>query len=743
MQRYLLSVVILTIIILSGCSVGDFLGAYFNTYYNAQRQYNEAEAEVLNAPAQPGARTEKEFLAPFDASSQSKTKFTAVIEKCSKLLQYHPESKLVDDALFMIGKSYYYQNEHQSAERKFNELISTHPESDLLFEARLLLAETQYRSNNKDLSARSAQALIDDARAADEEGIVARAANLLAHIEVERKDMTDAIEHYKITAELAETSVERATAYRSLAALYDQQKEYAKAVDAFAQAEDVSTDYVAIYKAELGEAKSLSKLGKHEKSLSLLESLISNENYREFYGEVDLEIGNVYRDMGDFASAEVQYRYVDTAYARTEAAANSYFQLGLLYENELYMYDSAKVAYDKGKSEFTQATITPTLVKKSDNMTKYFGFKSDLAKYDSIRLFILYPPDTLAASKADSSEVDSTISLVQTDSLQRDSTTLLVQTDSLKHDSTELLVQTDSLKHDSTKLLVQTDSLKHDSTTAHGKTDSALVRTPVIPPPPIDTVRARLAFNKSELASLFYSGFDLVDSAKYWYERLLNDHPSSMYAPRALYTLAEILGQDSTLNRGRVDSLRREIVDKFPESEFANEARRLLGLPALEKRTDPQIAAYDSADQLLKNGEVSGALDVFRQISRADSTSDVAAKAQYAIGWIYENVHSKKDSSIVNYERLVGKFPNSQYAALVRPRLAEVEAQRQSKLQEEKLKQEQLRQQHTDSTATPNDVIKSDQGMQPTPTPPPPVKDTIAVPPPQDVKKDDEEIPTP
>ncbi len=703
LRRYFLSLVILTIFILSGCSVGDFVGAYFNTYYNAQRQFDEAEAEILNAPALPGSRAEKEFLAPFDVTSQAKTKFTAVIEKCSKLLQYHPESKLVDDALFMIGKSYYYQNEHQSAERKFNELISTHPESDLLFEARLLLANTYYRSNNKEVAATAARALIEEAKAADEDGIVAKAASLLAHIEIEQKNLTDAIEHYRIASDLAESSVERAAAYRALAELYNQHTEYANAVDAYTKAEDVSTDYLGKYKAEIGQARSLSKLGKHEESLTLLESLIKNANYREFFGEVDLEIGNVYRDMNDLPSAEEQYRYVDTAYARTEAAANSYYQLGLLYERELLLYDSARVAYDKGKSEFPQAEVTTTLVKKSDYMAKYFAYKTEIAKYDSIRKFILYPPDTLVAIAGDSSNVDTS------------------------------------------GILAQRDSLQGDSTVTVARTDSLVVKAPVIPPPPMDTVQTRLAFNKSELASLFYSGLSVIDSAKYWYQQLLSDHASSIYAPRAMYTLAEILGQDSTVDSARVDSLRRQIVDRFPESEFAVEARRLLGLPQQKKQTNPQIAVYDSADRLVKSGEIANALGLFRNIADGDSTSQLAAKAQYAVGWIFENVRPDNDSTVANYQRLVARFPNSQYASLVRPKLAEVESQRQIRIQEQKLLE-----QKKDSTAAPSDSLQPNintgvnpGNVQPVVPDTGAVKDTLIVPPPPEGIKEDEENPKP
>ena len=100
---------------IGGCSIGDFIGAYFNTFYNAQRQFAEAEDELLSQP--DVKQKDRPFGYTFTIQPTTKTKFEAVIEKCSKLLQYHPESNLVDNALLMIGKSYYYENDYQPAER--------------------------------------------------------------------------------------------------------------------------------------------------------------------------------------------------------------------------------------------------------------------------------------------------------------------------------------------------------------------------------------------------------------------------------------------------------------------------------------------------------------------------------------------------------------------------------------------------------------------------------------------------
>jgi tetratricopeptide (TPR) repeat protein len=163
-----------SLIAASGCSVGEFIASYFNTYYNAQRLFSEAEEEVWN---QPDTRLlGRNLLAQFTIPSGTRTKFLSVIEKTSKLLQYHPESNLVDNALLMIGMSYYYQAEYPKAERKFIELLDGYPSSNLAVEAKLMLAYTSYKMNARDALKTSSSALTaaqekyDDAAAPAETG---------------------------------------------------------------------------------------------------------------------------------------------------------------------------------------------------------------------------------------------------------------------------------------------------------------------------------------------------------------------------------------------------------------------------------------------------------------------------------------------------------------------------------------------------------------------------------------------
>ncbi len=150
---FLLGLIVL--ITFNSCSKGNFFirsfedfTTYFNIYYNASRIFSEAEEELLKQ--QKDLFTTK-VIAP---GGNVTNKFVQVIEKCSKILQYHQNSSLIDDALFMIGKSYYYQREYPSAIRKFTELITNFPESDYYLESKFWIAKSYAQTVEIDRSLR-------------------------------------------------------------------------------------------------------------------------------------------------------------------------------------------------------------------------------------------------------------------------------------------------------------------------------------------------------------------------------------------------------------------------------------------------------------------------------------------------------------------------------------------------------------------------------------------------------------
>lgn len=665
------AVLVLLSVSLPSCVVTEFVGAYFNTYYNAQKLFAEAEDEIWSA--QETKTSGKNLLLPLNASSTVKQKLTSVIEKCSKLLQYHPDSKLVDDALLMVGKAYYYEADYPAAERKFKELIDTYPTSGLILQARVLQAYSQYKESNIDGALALGNEVHDAAKEAGDDDVVAYAALLIGQIQQDRKSFSAARELYEEAGRKAGNPDLRATAFLTAAEMYFRSGDSLRAYNAYVLARGEATNYVHRFRADLGQARMLSKLGRSAEALDLLQRLRRNANNKEFWGDVDLEIGNIYQATEAYDSAIDQYRYIDTAYARTEPAANAEYQVGLLYEKQFGEYDSARVMYGKGRSASPQWAVAPLILERSDLLNRYQLARFAIHLNDSLRTSWIARKDTESSVGVSHRGTDS--SAVMKDSLARPP--LMSIADSPKVIQREL---PDSSRFANRALdLSRMSQHSRDSLqallrpAANDSIMQAMMRA-ATKPVPIDTIKARLADAMNELAALWYTGFGITDSAFFWYNRLLVEFPASPHTPRALYTTAQMYaGQDSLSNKARVDSLYRLIVDRYPRSEFAVAARRLLRLPAAAAAVDSAETAYRRAERLLLSGSYGEAIDSMRILSAVYPASPYASRAEYAAGWMYEQKLNMPDSAIAAYRRLSVRFPSSSFAALVKPKLDAVD----------------------------------------------------------------------
>lgn len=142
----LFGVLLLVLVAGSACKPPDFVRrrvdnftAYYNTFYNARKAY---ENGVKSTQADDRKVDRLRFMEIFSTVSgpQSGRDFENAIRKSADVLRDHPESKWVDDALLLIGQSYFQQRNFVGAEQKFREVIDLG--TSLEAEGRFWLART-------------------------------------------------------------------------------------------------------------------------------------------------------------------------------------------------------------------------------------------------------------------------------------------------------------------------------------------------------------------------------------------------------------------------------------------------------------------------------------------------------------------------------------------------------------------------------------------------------------------------
>ena len=128
--RVPLVLVLLAALGVSGCSRSSYLGrqrddftAYYNTYYNARRAFDDAQRSSART-ATPIDRTRYLAVYPVPEARSQQAAYDAIVRRGADLLRKHPDSKWADDALFLIGRSYFMQGQYVGAEQKFREVIA-------------------------------------------------------------------------------------------------------------------------------------------------------------------------------------------------------------------------------------------------------------------------------------------------------------------------------------------------------------------------------------------------------------------------------------------------------------------------------------------------------------------------------------------------------------------------------------------------------------------------------------------
>ena len=633
---------------LPGCSLLSTIGswfsqgydnttAYFNAYYNAKRVFDEAEAEVLSATLSARGKTVQTPQSG-QIPPTAKQKFTQVIDKCSNILSFYQQSAVVDDALFLIGKSYYYQGEYVKAERKFSELLAQFPGGSLSFVGQLWFVRTLEKLNRLDDAITAAEALARDAKEAGEEDLAGEAHSILGSILTAQNLSQRAIEQYANAVEFSGDGRLQATGQSKIGDLYVSLQEYDKAASAYLKVTDYSPDVYLLFYSRLQAALAFRSLKKHDTTIALLNELADDYRFNEYVGLTRLELGATYVQSERMADAVDEFRYVDTTFARTETGAKAAFELGKLLQSHYGDYTEARMAYAHASSN-ALTPVAPEAQRRVTALARYFQSQDEFAKTDSV----------LNALDIDSLWIrkDTLASAAGIDTLEQRADSVIATRDSS-------LALPDSL------------DLTHVADSSLAKPDSSAF---IIRKPSRDSLNVVLSGLAYQLGEVFYSDLEVPDSAFFWYNQSLKLHVDSTRAPRMLFVLAEIMRADPERKYGDEKEMYNRLLKEYPASRYADQVKILLGLQPASTKIDPAVALYAQAESLMEALQYQNALTKLTSIVNEHSSSPYAAKSKYTMGWIYEHYLTNPDSALSQYKQVAEQYGSTEYGAAARRRL--------------------------------------------------------------------------
>lgn len=540
---------------------------YYNTFYNAQKAFYEARKSQIK-------RAEKATSDSLERVSDAEKKdFDRAIEKASKVLEvYHNKKKWQDDAIFLIGESYFYQDEFAKAIRKFNELLNFYPQSPFIPEARFLLAKSYLGSGDFDRAETAFQEFLKDYPKRPESAEIAL---LIGEISFGRGGRLKAVE--QLQEALSAASGEKASRlhYR-IAAMYYEIEKYREAFEEYQKIETKYLIYNEEFKVQLQKARCLKQLRQLQEALKILQKMQKdNRNYSRI-DEIYMEQGKCYEQMGEHKKAlEIYIKITESTESGggSSQAGAANFRIGDIYQNEYGDLIKAKEYYAKASSAqdpeiSSEAQQRTKSIEKLEELRKLVsdtlsdstkqkreGVVSGMSEYMMGELFWFQLGLADSALKWFQAAADDSLA----DSLygQRAAYAIAWIYRDAKHDT------------------VKSDSVFKYILTRYPQSEQAAGAQKALGMPVTVKTRLDSAHDAYLDAEAKFWQDKKIDAAIAYFDSIAGRFPETPYAPKAAYTIAWIYNE--ILNDSANAATRYKLVyDKWKDTEYAKSAKRKL-----------------------------------------------------------------------------------------------------------------------------------------------------------------------
>lgn len=653
----------------------ESFGTFFNKYYMAEVDYDEGMKEYRAG-----------FIASYNPSLDSldkvppvptaaKEKFNFVIERCSKIIQYNKNTRFLDDAVLLIGKSYFFMQEYLQAERKFNEFLSKLTMSELYDEAILYLGKTKLKLRRKT----EGEAILNDllGKTSDEE-IKSDITEELAINSLSNRDIEGAVEFFRKSIEFTSDDENKARKQFILAKIYSL-SDVSKAVDEYDRVIDNTSDFDLEFYAKLDKGIALIKLKKYSEAQELLKGLSrSYRDYPDLKQQADLEYANTFFFLKEYDEALLKYYDLIIDFPGTKSSAGAYYYMGKYYEEVKKDYFNALINYKKAAQGPTSEAVSIS-AKKYNNLDRYFSLLAEIA--DTLKVEI--PDENPALDKYRLEKLEEEGSPGENkydpkleppkegkgfgsgvkDTVKNDTSKVIEEL--FDDDGNPLPRKKEIEKKEIEKKDIVKDTVLTD-TSGLNEYETLLQQQRM--EDSIQAAKLDKMYNAYfGMAELFAFNMGIEDSAIVYLEYVVEGDTSTYRKPRAMYMLSTLYRNKQETQKA--DNLLKKLIEEFPKTELANEARKTLGLELIEIETDAAELIYKSAVSDIYAENFNDAVGKLKDIYTNYVASKVAPKSLFTLGWIFENQFKNRDSAYYYYKFLKDRYPFSQYGIAIDPKL--------------------------------------------------------------------------
>ena len=669
----------------------DF-NAYFNTYYNAKTSF-ELGVDLLEQQEMT-INPERPIRIHPTPRRAGQANFEHAAQKSGDVIRFHPRSRWVDNAIMIIGKSYFYQQQFFSADQKFLELLGTTTDPKLSQEAILWRGRAALELENYVEGINYTQSRLFSTEFDWDRRIEAEVRLVIAQLLVARGEYEEAVGYIaEALPDIRDRKIEMRAFF-----LYGQLLEMLGRYDEAFQAYDRAThqsnpSYELIYHAERKLGVVARKRGDLEWAYDHFVSLSRDDRHFQHIAAIEYEIGRTLQEMENYTRARQRYEQVLRRRSQAptrEVQAQIFYGMAEIYRDFYLDFTLAAAYFDSSASEAANLEQLPRNF-DADLMSRSYG------EYSRLQKEVHHLDSLLWLGGLSEAEFDSVINVVRERKIaeieqqeREQRRQQLISITDMDEAGTQADEQTESgfLNHRDPQLMQQNRQAYQAYWGARPLVDDwrrmeavrvnivrqfeeeggevgdvdEVIQQAIAPQRQVVEIdisaipfteedkretRRMIASHEYEIGNVFFTSLAMPDSAARYYRNVMRRFPDSEVAPQAIYSLSELYQSagDST----QAIQYAMQLVDFYPNTIYAERMSDRYNLDLIREdyvmsREDSIALAYRDITALSPSDNRAGKLRSF-----ADEYPDAEQAAEALYRAVLDYVQAAREDELYAY----------------------------------------------------------------------------------------------
>ena len=335
--------------------------AYYNTFYNAEKYYKEAEVIINDSKKDNN-----------EIPQQAKKLLSQSIEKSQKVLDKFPNSKYIDDSYFLIGKSSFIKGDFNYSEKYFRKLVNEFPNSNFQIESKLWISYTLLKNNYIDSSFNYINN-IKDINLNDSQSYLKNL--VLAEISLSKNKRIEAYDFFERAIEFSRSNSRKSSMYERLVTISEKNKDLDKLIYFLDRLNFYSKNEELKHDSKLKWLKYNRELGNLDLVRSEINTLLTRSDYEKIFLSLELEKIKILISESKNDLAKNNLLYIVENNSKKEETAESYYLLGLHYLTNEWDLDKSKEYFSNVKSEYSRSIFVDNSIELKNTIEKYQGLE--------------------------------------------------------------------------------------------------------------------------------------------------------------------------------------------------------------------------------------------------------------------------------------------------------------------------------------------------------------------------------